>query len=242
MNRMTRTKSPTNNAKMIVYKSPNNVPFPREYICKLRTRFSGTLASAGFTGGAATFILIGNDVFLPFSLLPAANITWCNAATPLSAASTGHGKLGQVGLYESALTLATKVRFWMNPSGTVQNDGLMATITPTNTGGGANPTNCTNALNQPYVKWAEFRGAGNAPKPITSYVDWARFLGISKHTYANDADVTWGQIYNSSPTNKLYMVINITTLDAAAPSATVPFTIELTQYVKYFKFDAAQFA
>lgn len=240
--RFAKRRSP-NNGRMILYRAPNNAVLPREFFTKLRSRYGGTILPAAFAAGQALNIpMHGNDVFTPFSWATAigAGITWMNGISPAALAATGHSTFGAVNLYENYLVLGTSVKVWFNPQ--IAGDQIIVTLTPTNTAGGANPTNVTNALKQPYNRFKEFRIAGSGPSPLKFYIKWSKFLGVGKQFYSNDPAVGWGGIYNAAPVNPLWIVMNINTLDCAVPAVAggIPFTIEVKHYVKYAKFDAAQ--
>lgn len=229
------------NADMILYKSPHNYILPPKYYTKLHSRYSGAYAVAAFTAGAAASLIINaNDVFTPFGSLPATNITWVNGVSPLALAATGHAVLGKVDLYENVIVYATELRVSINPSNTTANDSTIFSIVPTNTSSGSAPSTLEASMKQPFMKFRAVHGQGGQAVPLSCYMDWAKFLGVTRKEFIDDAGVTWGQLYNAAPTNKLYMVINLSTVDAINPTNPIPFTIELIQYVKYGKMSAAQ--
>lgn len=227
------------NDKMIFYRSPRNVPFPQEYYAPISLRFSGALAA-----GSASYTLIirANDCLEPFNTLPAAGITWVDGVTPRTSAMAGWARLANVGLYTKSIVVTSKLRVFCTPSDTASNDSVLVTITPSDTASGSAPTSTSNALQQEGVVWQEFRAFGAKAKPLVKRVDWARFYGITRREYVNDPQLLYGQVYATPVVNANYLVINIATLDAGNTTASLPFTLELTNLVKFCELSAAQFS
>lgn len=235
-----RARRPPNNGRMILYKAPHNALFPTTWVTKLRSRYSGAFPVGTMAGGVLNIPIRGNDAYRPFFGFPtAASTTWMNGVSPLALSATNFEQLCQVDYYQACIVLATKIVLYMNPADN-NSDAVIATITPTNTLSGANPATVTDAMKQPFTRFKEFHGQGSGPVPLKFFIKWSKFLGVSSKVYANDAQSVYSHFYNSSPTNALWTVINLATLDCVAPFSPMPFTYCVTHYVKFFKFSAAQ--
>jgi hypothetical protein len=184
--------------------------------------------------------LVGNSAYLPLANMPGANVTWMNAMSPIGSDAYQFTYLCNVNLYERCIVKKTTLEWQFNPSDTSANDGIIVTVTPSNTAAGADPANTQTAMKQPYTKYKEIRALGSTSPKFSITIDWAKFLGLTDHDFENDPSNSWSHVYNGLPGGLLYLVTCINTLDCVQPTATIPFTVNMIHHVKFFEFDAAQ--
>nr|WAE42855.1 MAG: capsid protein [Cressdnaviricota sp.] len=249
--------------QVIVYDpGDSNTVLPREYYTKLRSTYSGVIPQTAFTAGPGEgnltlpIAMCCNDVIKPFGngTVPGGTYPgWVNGTvpyvwmnygaltTPTTLPSTNVGRLWNQQLYSMVLVTGYELELFLDPSlATTANDEVLVTMTPTFNLGLNEPNNVTLALAQPFTKHQIIRAAGSEPVPCKLYIDVADFVGFTREEFKGDVALNYACTINNityaeaSPAVKLFTIININTLDCTTPSYPIPFTVRLTQYVKFF--------
>lgn len=228
----------------ILYKNPNFNVLPYEYTTKLRCRGQGYLTGAGaipvgFNNSYYWYFngLTLNNLYAPLGALQTSSIPQVdglNWSTSPYLQVNGFTSLCNALMYGRAQCLATKVKFRALPSN--ESDRVNCVIAPLQIGtGGAPPVNITQGLNIPYSKTMMFN-VGEKTRPLTMYVDHAKYLGIDPKVYRNQASGLYDQTYNSVPTQQVGLHISMATCDRTSLTNQMGFELEFVYYVRFFEF------
>lgn len=242
--RTTRRRKTSHRSKVvanrsIIWKSPSGQFLPQRYFAKLHVKVAGyfTVAGAvpiGFNSTQANkvSVVLNYGATSPFTNFGATN--GLSGATNFSTISpVGYNTLAAQHLYQQSQCLAAKFKMRLLPSATVANDNVWLSLTPT-VNQVSNPGTINNAIDQPYSKIQLFKGT-TGEYPCKLFVPFAKFLGVKKEVFENDiVGTAWSSAYNAVPTQTINCVINLNMADGVAPSASIPFEMDLTQYWKFY--------
>nr|WAE42913.1 MAG: capsid protein [Cressdnaviricota sp.] len=230
-------KSSTRQGKtMILYKAPNNVPFPDVYFDKFRTEALCYINSGSTAGIPVTMNASGEwvcriralDIIAPFTNLgaiAAVGGSSTNASVPLDVTRLINGNL-----YSSYQVLATKLSVEVLPQDST--DMVMAALMPTNNG---IPATYAQAMLEKDTKVSEFR-TNTRSKPLSIYVQWNKFFGLDKTVYTNDITGNYSAAYNGTPLTVAYIDILLQTPFGSALVSAAGLKIKMTQYIRAWGF------
>lgn len=233
--RYTKRKGNKISSKMILYKAPQGVPFPREWYGKIRCKISGyfdrsSAAPVGFGSAQNYHVFLNVCQQQPFADLGAV-VTMNGTGTAFT--GEGFSTLCNVNLYKGYQVLATSLTCKLIPLNS--SDNLVMTITPTDNS--VNPAFVSDAYTQSGNKKQYFIN-GSPTKWCKIYTNWARFLGVDKKVFNNQlVGQDYAAPYNNNPPRGLGYAVNINTLDLVNPSVSnIPFEFDCVQYVRFFDF------
>lgn len=220
----------TSRPGMVLYKSFQQMPFPRVFQTKFKTIVQGYI-KAGVDASNATLQFKLNSPYLPFDQGAAtglANTTYYAGVAPnnRTVQPAGWSSLMNANLYNNYRVIGCKIRITMNNQALGDN-GLVCTIIPTFL---TTPANVGVALSQPYCKKMLLSEAKT--NILSNYMTQHKLLGIQKRAIEFDLSGKYFGFYNAAPGAPMYWAIIFSNNDGSVTTSPVPFEIELTHYTK----------
>lgn len=224
----------------LVWKPHYHNPMPQEYLTKFRAIGQGYLPSGATsipvnfngTGNWYYQYLTLNSLYQPFSSLQTNSINQVNGLnwqTSSFLQPVGFLTLCNSTTYRNYQVLACKVKVTFMPN--FESDRLTACISPMAVGtGGSYPVGITQIQAEPWSRTKVFN-VGETTRPLTLYVDLAKYLGIDKKVYRNDTNQYAGY-YAGNPTSQIGLAMVAQLSDHQAATGNIGFKIEYEWYVR----------
>lgn len=231
----------TKNKSEIIWKNPNNLMFPSEWFGKIVTRVKMSLAAATpapWTASGGLLVYVNaNSCIQPFQNITATGITYLTGYSSATV-PVGFSKLCNANMYFRYQVTAFNLQVRADPA--ALGDSVLVAVTPS--GGATVPANYAASEGQFMTKNKLFQSSRGQNNKLSCFVDISKYYGVDKKIFNNDAENSWSSSYNAAPANIVTAVCNLQMSDNLPPSVVMPFEMQLTQYIRFFDFSAANFA
>lgn len=213
-------KKMTASKDLIVYMSPQQMPFPPRYRTKLQCDLQGYVTSA--TAASGNFYFLMNSIYLP-----AASGGFPNSSPAIaSLLPTGYSSLLNAHLYQRFRVFASKITVQVVPS--AQADTVNFTITPSNAAG--TPSVTYTAMAQPYTTSRLCQS--NQKSFVKNFITQHKLEGVPKKAIEDDLSGNYEGSYATQVNQPRYWNCNWSTVDAVNTTTPLLFVVRLEYFVE----------
>lgn len=215
--------------ELIIYKAPQQSPFPARFRTVFTSYITGSILAADAIAAGRYYVSL-NGPQLPWSGGGWPHVLTSNLTTlnPL-----GYSTMLNANMYLAGRCYASSISVEFLPQALT--DTIECTVTPSYANG--TPATVDVAMASPFTKQQFFSSSKSNSKnsgPIKNYQTVHRQLGVSKRAVEDDLSGQLNFAVNGDPTRQFYWVVNWAAPDAANLAAACEYRCKVRYYVEMF--------